>query len=66
MENYAIFPGLKGNLSSALRYSNELYVATSEGVFYLDEVKSFDEVEFLVKNTSSVSREEKVCMLKNL
>ena len=58
MENYAIFPGLKGNLSSALKYSNELYVATSEGVFYLNEVKSFDEVEFLVKNTSSVSKEE--------
>ncbi len=57
MENYAIFPGLKGNLFSALRYSNELYVATSEGVFYLKEVKSFDEVEILVKTTSSVSTE---------
>lgn len=59
MENYAIFPGLKGNLSSALKYSNELYVATSEGVFYLKEVKSYDEVEFLVKSTSLVSKEEK-------
>jgi len=56
LENYAIFPGLQGNLSSALRYSGELYVSTSEGVFYLSEVKSFDEVQVLIKNTSYASR----------
>ncbi len=54
MENYSIFPGLKGNLTSALRYSGELYVASSEGVFYLAEVRSFDEVEYLVKKTTYV------------
>jgi len=42
--NFSIFPGLKGNLTSALKHNNELYVATSEGVFYLAEVKSYDEV----------------------
>ncbi|MBP1667561.1 MAG: Stage sporulation protein (SpoIIE), partial [Bacteroidetes bacterium] len=47
--NYRIFPGLIGNLSSALRYNNELYVATSEGVFFLSEVRSYDEKEILVK-----------------
>jgi len=59
MENYSIFPGLKGNLTSALRYSGELYVASSEGVFYLAEVKSFDEVEYFVKKTSYVPEVEK-------
>jgi len=47
--NYRIFPGLIGNLSSALKFNNELYVATSEGVFFLSEVRSYDEKEILVK-----------------
>jgi len=55
VENYSIFPGLKGNLSAALRYGNELYVATSEGVYYLEEVKNYDEVEVMVKSVSSAS-----------
>ncbi len=64
LENYTIFPGLKGNLSSALRYKNELYVATSEGVFYLTEVKNYDEVKVLVKNTSSSDSEERTTASK--
>ncbi|MBN2862323.1 MAG: hypothetical protein JXN62_04115, partial [Bacteroidales bacterium] len=53
--NYSIFPGLKGNLSSALRYKNELYVATSEGVYYLAEVKNYTEVEVLIKKEPPVT-----------
>jgi serine phosphatase RsbU (regulator of sigma subunit) len=52
VENYTIFPGLKGNLSSALSFNNVLYVATSEGVFYLTKVKNYSEVQVLIKNTS--------------
>jgi serine phosphatase RsbU (regulator of sigma subunit) len=55
VENYTIFPGLKGNLSSALMNNNELYVATSEGVFYLTEVKNYAEVEVLIKNTPAAA-----------
>jgi len=60
--NFRIFPGLVGNLSSALKYKDELYVATSEGVFYLSEVRSYDEKEILVKTkemTKSPSGKEK-------
>jgi serine phosphatase RsbU (regulator of sigma subunit) len=53
VENYSIFPGLKGNLSSALRFDNELYVATSEGVFYLTESRDYSEYEVLVKNETA-------------
>jgi serine phosphatase RsbU (regulator of sigma subunit) len=49
VENYSIYPGLKGNLIQALWYNNELYVGTSEGVFYLTEVKKYTEVEILVR-----------------
>ena len=58
LENYTIFPGLKGNLSSAVRHNNELYVATSEGVYYLTEVKNYAEYEVLIKNTSFAAAEE--------
>src|SRR5664280_2918304 len=51
--NFSIYPGLKGNLITSLWQNNELYVATSEGVYYLKEVKNFTEVEVLVKNEES-------------
>jgi len=46
--NFSIYPGLKGNIISSLWNNNELYVATSEGVYYLNEIKSYAEVEVLV------------------
>ena len=55
VENYGIFPGLKGNLSSVVKHKGELYVATSEGVFYLTEVKNYADVQVLIKNEQSVS-----------
>jgi serine phosphatase RsbU (regulator of sigma subunit) len=45
--NFSIYPGLKGNLAASLKYNNELYVATSEGVFYLAYEKSYSEVEVI-------------------
>ena len=48
--NFSIYPGLKGNLITSLWHNNEIYVATSEGVFYLKEIKKYAEVEVLVKN----------------
>lgn len=47
--NFSIYPGLKGNITSTLWYNRELYVSTSEGVFYLTEVKDYDEVEVMVR-----------------
>src|SRR5664280_2849309 len=46
--NFSIYPGLKGNLITSLWLNNELYVATSEGVYYLKEVKNYSEAEVLV------------------
>ena len=54
--NYSIFPGLRGNLSNALTFKNELYVATSEGVYYLSEVKNFTEVDVLIKKAPPVRK----------
>lgn len=57
LQNYSNYPGLKGNIITSLIHNNELYVATSEGVFYLTEVKNYADVQVLVK---SQSKEEKV------
>ena len=53
VRNYSIFPGLKGNLTSAFKHNNELYVATSEGVFYLSEVKSYNEVQIYTRTAAT-------------
>jgi serine phosphatase RsbU (regulator of sigma subunit) len=45
--NYGIYEGLTGNLSTAVRYRGELYVATSDGVFYLAPEKNYEEVQLL-------------------
>jgi serine phosphatase RsbU (regulator of sigma subunit) len=50
VRNYSVYPGLKGNLSSALRYNNELYVSTSEGIYYLSEKRNYEGVDIIVKN----------------
>ncbi|UII28430.1 hypothetical protein LVD15_08365 [Fulvivirga maritima] len=41
-KNFSDYPGLKGNILSATKHQNQLYVGTSTGVYYLDEIKNFD------------------------
>ena len=48
--NFSIYPGLKGNLITSVWHNNELFVATSDGVFYLTEIKNYKTYEVLVKN----------------
>jgi serine phosphatase RsbU (regulator of sigma subunit) len=56
LHNYTTYPGLKGNLISTLWHNNELYVATNEGVYYLAEVKDYNEVDIWVKTRTSRQR----------
>ncbi|HUX95373.1 MAG TPA: SpoIIE family protein phosphatase [Bacteroidales bacterium] len=48
--NFTIYPGLSGNLTGSAWYNNELYISTSEGVFYLDKIRNYGEVMVMVKN----------------
>ncbi|HLN19657.1 MAG TPA: SpoIIE family protein phosphatase [Bacteroidales bacterium] len=48
--NFGIYPGLTGNLSASLKYKNELYVATSEGIFYLANERRYTEVDVIKRN----------------
>ncbi len=48
--NFSIYTGLKGNLTNSLRFNNELYVATSEGIFYLKEIRTYASFQVIVRN----------------
>jgi ligand-binding sensor domain-containing protein len=47
-KTYSNYPGLEGYLISSLNYSGKLYVSTSEGVFYLDKVKTLQEAKIVI------------------
>jgi class 3 adenylate cyclase len=49
VRNINNYPGLEGNLISIIEVDTTIYVSTSEGVYYLSEVKNYDEIEVLVK-----------------
>jgi len=53
IRNFSQYPGLEGNLTSSIRFQNQLYVATSEGIYYLTEVKDYSEAEVLIRLKST-------------
>ena len=55
ISNFTIFSGLRGNLSTAVWYKGELYVASSEGIFYLSQEKDYDQYEVLVSRDQEVA-----------
>ncbi len=56
---FSHYPGIKGNLLSVVNFNNKIYVGTSEGVFYLDEVKDFKEKEVTIKIKQQVQQPKK-------
>jgi len=70
VRNFSIYPGLMGNLTTSLWNDNELFVATSEGVFYLTEVKNYSDVQVLIKNaatpTPAVEKASQKAVRKNI
>lgn len=56
--NYSNYLGLEGHIEAAVRYNNALYVATSEGVYYLSEIKNSSEVMALIKKSNNLKDEK--------
>lgn len=59
--NFSVYPGLKGNLTGMITFNNQLFVSTSEGVFYLTEERQYISEEVLVRTqpekvTSGISK----------
>lgn len=46
IEDYSYYEGIKGRIMDVRRFANSLFVATSEGLFYLDEVRDYETVTY--------------------
>ncbi len=57
--NFSLYPNLQGNIMSVINFNNTIYVATSEGLFYLAEQKQFEEQEVLIKKTQRIRKPKK-------
>ncbi|MCD4794130.1 MAG: SpoIIE family protein phosphatase [Bacteroidales bacterium] len=45
VKNFGNYPGIQGKINSIQVFDSTLYVATGEGLYYLSEIKSYDEVK---------------------
>jgi len=54
--SFATYPGLVGNVTQVLSLKGILYVATTEGVFYLTKAESYQQVAGLVKQKRQIER----------
>ncbi|MDF1571486.1 MAG: SpoIIE family protein phosphatase [Bacteroidales bacterium] len=52
VREYSNYPGLEGLLTNTVWYNNTLYVATTEGLFFLEEVKDYSVTEIMVRQQS--------------
>jgi ligand-binding sensor domain-containing protein len=55
-KTYSNLPGLEGYLISSLNYSDQLYVSTSEGIFYLDKARTSN----VIKKVINHNRQEEI------
>lgn len=55
IESYNYYPGLKGNPLAIKYFENNIYVATNDGLFVLDEIKDYNEFTVKVNVPVSVS-----------
>ncbi|NJO02742.1 MAG: hypothetical protein HC880_14615 [Bacteroidia bacterium] len=49
IRTFSSYIGLSGNLETVSRFNDSLYVATSDGLYYLSKVDRFEEIERLIK-----------------
>lgn len=49
LRSFSHYPGLEGTVTTTIWYNDELWVATNEGLWYLDEVRNYTEVEVWLK-----------------
>lgn len=67
IRNFNCYPGLEGNLTSLIEHDSTLFISTSEGVFYLNEVKNYNEIEVLIKvNDEKKEKERSSSLIKGL
>ena len=58
IRNYSSYPGIEGNLISVIDFDSTLYVATTEGVYFLTEVKDYAEAVIYIKQPKKKTEEQ--------
>lgn len=53
VRTYAYYQGLRGNILSGTEFNGKLYVGSSEGLFFLDEIRDYKAVSVSVKPKAS-------------
>ncbi|HAA13451.1 MAG TPA: hypothetical protein DCE41_17875 [Cytophagales bacterium] len=53
IRSFAHYPGLEGNLLAVKRHQGQLFVATSLGVFYLDQINNYRETVYYVRKRNA-------------
>ena len=49
VKDFSHYPGVDGLLTNATWFNGELYVSSTEGLYYLSEVKNYEDVEIYLK-----------------
>jgi len=57
IKNYNTYLGLEGGILSLTSFANTVYVATTLGVYYLDEVTDYQQVEVLNRPSRKTNRD---------
>ncbi|MBN1181481.1 MAG: SpoIIE family protein phosphatase [Bacteroidales bacterium] len=56
IKNYAAYPGLPANINALTFFKGTLYIASNSGVYHLEEVRNYQEIEVLIKKRTPTSR----------
>ncbi len=59
VKNYHTFPGIQGIIISVVHIDNSLYLATTEGLFWLDKVKNYREIEIFYEKAIERKHQKK-------
>jgi hypothetical protein len=64
--DFSIFPGLQGSVQNSVIYEGLLYVGTSDGVFYLSDVKDYNEIAGLTRVEKSEESVQTILAMKKV
>lgn len=65
IKDYNFYPGIEGKLIDVLEYDNTIYVATTEGVFYLDTLTDIQKLNTIIKTSLKIGSKNKKKLSKS-
>ena len=53
-KDFSSYQGIEGHILSVQHFKDNLYVSTSNGVFYLEQIKDYEEVSYIIQESIDV------------